>query len=77
MKGRPQTIASQITIVGGPSYLPISASATGRLAYWAGQRAETELLWFDRKGPGLTHRSHPAARDTTARSSRPTTSRFL
>ena len=53
MKGRPQTIASQITIVGGPSYLPISASATGRLAYWAGQRAETELLWFDREGHAI------------------------
>ena len=53
MKGRPQTIASQITIVGGPSYLPISASATGSAGVRAGQRAETELLWFDREGHAI------------------------
>jgi eukaryotic-like serine/threonine-protein kinase len=53
LKGRPQAIAGQITLVSGPNYLPISASATGRLAYWGGQRTETELLWFDREGRAI------------------------
>jgi Tol biopolymer transport system component len=51
--GEPAAIIDQIGYAGGARQPPVSASATGLLAYWDGQVIATELRWFDRSGTPL------------------------
>jgi hypothetical protein len=48
--GEPVTLPDQISLLGGPSNFPLSASANGRIAYWTGDRTWTSLEWFERSG---------------------------
>jgi eukaryotic-like serine/threonine-protein kinase len=52
--GSPQSLPDQITTLTGPGQLPLSASVTGRVAYWYGDRVWSALSWFDRSGGQLT-----------------------
>ncbi len=48
--GEPAALPDQVSVLGGPSLVPLSASATGRVAYWIGDRTWADLEWFDRSG---------------------------
>ncbi len=51
--GEPAALPDQVSVLGGPSLVPLSASATGRVAYWIGDRTWSSLEWFDRSGRHL------------------------
>jgi eukaryotic-like serine/threonine-protein kinase len=51
--GHPESLPDQVSSLTGPSQLPVSASATGRVAYWIGDRVWSNLSWFDRAGRPL------------------------
>jgi serine/threonine protein kinase/Tol biopolymer transport system component len=53
LRGQPSAFGDQVSSVPGPSYLSLSIGADGTMAYWSGQAATTELLWFDRNGRPL------------------------
>ncbi len=51
--GTPESLSDQVSTLTGPSQLPVSASATGRIGYWVGDRVWSALSWVDRTGRQL------------------------
>jgi Tol biopolymer transport system component len=53
LSGQASAFGDRVLAAPGPGYLALSIGADGTLAYWNGQAATTELLWFDRSGRPL------------------------
>ena len=59
--GEPISLGDRVIGMGGSSFLPVSASDNGILAYWDGRSPPTELRWFDRTGRPLGTVDAPGA----------------
>ena len=53
LKGQASAFGDRVLAAPAPGYLALSMGADGTMAYWNGQAATTELLWFDRNGRSL------------------------
>ena len=53
LSGQASAFGDRVLAAPAPGYLALSIGADGTMAYWNGQAATTELLWFDRSGRPL------------------------
>lgn len=50
VKGPVLALGDHVRELLGPGYLPVSLADNGTMAYWNGDRADSQLTWFDRSG---------------------------
>ena len=53
LHGEPFPIAENVTYLAANSYVNISVSENGVMAYWMGGTSKRQLIWFDRSGKQL------------------------